>query len=117
MDTLLLREIGRSRRTGSPMMAAGLWLQLILSALLVGSLLIGVGFLPGKTQETQLALKIAAFSLFPLAFYTIFSAALREFERMDLFLLLNLAAALIQTCGAWLGPPGGGGGLRLAVLL
>src|SRR3990170_835314 len=117
MDTLLLREIGRIRRTGSPMMAAGLWLQLILSALLVGSLLIGVGFLPGKTQETQLALKIAAFSLFPLAFYTIFSAALRAFERMDLFLLLNLAAGFMQTCGAWLVLRAGGGVLGLAVLL
>ena len=117
MDTLLLREIGRSRRTGSPLMAAGLWLQLVLSALLVASLTIGAGFLPGKTQETQLALKIAAFSLFPLAFYTVYSAALRAFERMDLFLLLNLAAALIQTCGAWLVLQAGGGVLGLAVLL
>jgi len=94
----------------APLLTAGLWLQLGLSALFIGGITVAAGWLPNKTPETVLALRLYSLSLIPLAFTTVFSASLRAHERMDLILVLNLLSAAVQTGGA-LALLGAGGGL------
>ncbi|HZD58633.1 MAG TPA: flippase [Anaerolineales bacterium] len=99
LDTLVIRAIGRGRRMDGALLGAALWLQLALSLAFVIAIKLSASLLPGKTPETLLSLQIYSLSLIPLAFYTLFSAVLRAFERMDLFLVLNLISGLIQAGG------------------
>jgi O-antigen/teichoic acid export membrane protein len=95
-DTLLIRELARSRDRRSPLLAAALWVQIGLSACFTAGVWLLGERLPNQSGETILALKIFSLALFPLAFYSVFSAALRAWERMELFTLANLAAAGAQ---------------------
>lgn len=98
-DTVLIRETARAGGL-TALAPVALWLQLALSALWAASV-IGIGFVfPAALPESRLPLIVYLLSLFPLAFYTVFSALLRAFERMELFLALNLSTALLQTLGA-----------------
>jgi len=97
MDTLLIREVARSRRTDLEILPAALGIQLALSILFMAGIFLLGSRLSSKTPETVLALKLYSFSLLPLAFTTVYSAVLRAFERMDLYLLLNFVAAACQT--------------------
>ncbi|MEJ2305621.1 MAG: oligosaccharide flippase family protein, partial [Anaerolineales bacterium] len=99
LDTLLIRQIGGTRRADTPLLGAALWLQLSLSLVFILVTSLSGGYLPSKSPETILSLRIYSLSLIPLAFYTISSAALRAFERMDLFFLLNSISALTQAAG------------------
>ncbi len=99
-DTLLIREIARAGHAATPSVAASLWIQLGLSALWLIGLALSDAALAGKTPETRLALKLYGLALIPMAFYTVFSATLRAYERMDLFLLLNVLTLSLQTGGA-----------------
>lgn len=101
-DTLLIRELAGSRDPRSPRLAAALWLQIGLSALFAAAVWLAGDYLPNQTGETVLALKLFSLALFPLAFYSVFSAALRAWERMELFTLANLATAGAQILGAGL---------------
>jgi O-antigen/teichoic acid export membrane protein len=102
LDTLLIRELAGSRDLESPYLPAALWLQLGLSAaFVVGVLLLSRG-LPHQTPDARLALQLYALAVLPLAFYTIYSAVLRAYERMDLFNHANLLVAGAQTAGVWL---------------
>ncbi|MFQ5854093.1 MAG: flippase [Anaerolineae bacterium] len=89
-----------SGRRAAPLVTATLWIQLGFSALLIGGIAVGAGWLPNKTPETVLGLRLYSLSLIPLAFNTAFSASLRAYERMDLILVLNLLSAVVQTGGA-----------------
>lgn len=93
-DMLLMREIA-SRRDFSQLPAA-LLLQLALSALFVVFVGVGAPFFPNQDTSTVLALRIYSLALFPLAFYTIFTSALRGMELMNSYGLLGLAGALLQ---------------------
>jgi O-antigen/teichoic acid export membrane protein len=92
-DTLLIRELARSRDPRSPLLAAALWVQIGLSAAFAAGVWLLGDHLPNQSGETILALKVFSLALFPLAFYSVFSAALRAWERMELYTLANLAAA------------------------
>lgn len=101
MDTLLIREIAKTRETKTNLVPAALWIQLALSIAFIAAIFFGGSAFTNKTPETIFALKLYALSLIPLALYTTISAILRAFERMDLYLTLNASAALAQTGGAW----------------
>ena len=101
-DTLLIRELAGSRDRRSPLLAAALWVQIGLSTLFAAAVWLAGDRLPNQTGETILALKLFSLALFPLAFYTVFSAALRAWERMDLFTLANLVTSGAQIAGVGL---------------
>ena len=102
LDTLLIRDLAGSRDLDSPYLPAVLWLQLALSAVfMVGVVLVSRG-LPHQTANSRLALQLYSLAILPLAFYTIYSAILRAYERMDLFNHINLLVAGAQTVGVWL---------------
>ena len=117
LDTLLIRQIGGTRRADTPLLGAALWLQLSLSLVFILVTSLSGGYLPSKSPETILSLRIYSLSLVPLAFYTISSAALRAFERMDLFFLLNLISALTQAAGGIIVLATGGSLLWLMIYL
>lgn len=116
MDTLLIREIATVRRANASLTAA-LTIQLLLALLFILTLLLAAAWLPRQTPQTLSALKLYSLSLLPLAFFTAYSAVLRAYERMDLFLLLNLVTAVFQTAGTYLILSGGGGLMALVWLL
>lgn len=117
LDTLLIRQIGGTRRADTPLLGAALWLQLSLSLVFILVTSLSGDYLLNKSPETILSLRIYSLSLIPLAFYTIFSAALRAFERMDLFFLLSLISALTQSIGGIILLATGGGLLSLMIYL
>lgn len=117
LDTLLIREIARTRNTDTTSLGAALWIQIVLSAIFILGIALAAGIWPNKNPETILSLKVYSLSLIPLAFYTIYSAALRAYERMDLFLLSNLVAVFIQTTGAFFIFRAKGNLLDIALLL
>jgi O-antigen/teichoic acid export membrane protein len=106
-DTLLIREVARHRteardqQAGGSLIAAALWIQLLLSVVWLVVVAIGANALNGQPPEVVLALKVYSLSLIPLAFFTVFTAVLRAHERMDLYLLLNVVVAFVQLGGAW----------------
>ncbi len=91
MDTLLIREIARTRTTATALAPAAFWIQLALSGIFIAAV-----FIAADQTETAFALRLYALTLIPLALYTIFSAILRAFERMDAFLALNVVTAILQ---------------------
>jgi len=97
VDVMLIRETARERRV-TPLASTALWLQIYLSLLWCSLFLIGsFALLPLELTATLILYNL---SLVPLAFYTVFSSILRAFERMDLFMGLNLCNALLQVLGA-----------------
>jgi O-antigen/teichoic acid export membrane protein len=99
-DTLLIRELAGSRDPRSPLLAAALWVQIGLSAVFAAGVWLLGDHLPNQSAETLLALKLFSLALFPLAYYSVFSAALRAWERMDLYTLASLATAGTQIVAA-----------------
>jgi O-antigen/teichoic acid export membrane protein len=91
-DTLLIREIARSGQI-SPIAANALGLQMLLSA---GWCLVMLVYTPGSP------LFIYSLALFPLAIFSVTTAILRAFERMDLFWGLSLINGVAQLLAAWL---------------
>ena len=85
-DTLLIREIAKERHVTS-LVHRALTLQFVLSALWCFTLVL---------FRVQMPLLIFSLSLFPLAVFSIVSALLRAFERMDLFWGLSLVSGFIQ---------------------
>lgn len=117
LDTLLVRELARSRDPGSYYLPAALWLQLGLSLAVIPVLLLVSRWIPHQTPGTLLAIKIYSLALLPLAFYTVYSAVLRAYERMDLFLLVNFLVVAAQLAGAGLVLYLGGNLVALSVVL
>jgi O-antigen/teichoic acid export membrane protein len=114
-DMLLIREIAAG--AGLAQLPAALVVQLTLSALFVGLIFVGAPALPGQSRAAVLALQIYSLSLFPLAFYTVFTAALRGKERMDLYTLLNLTVSFLQVAAVWLFVRPGGSVVTVALIL
>jgi O-antigen/teichoic acid export membrane protein len=96
LDTLLIREIAGRQGANMPLIPAALVLQLAISTLIILLIVAFAGRLPNQTAETWLALRLASLSLIPLALATVYSAALRAYERMDLYLLFSLLGAATQ---------------------
>jgi O-antigen/teichoic acid export membrane protein len=101
-DTLLIREVARVRDGKDALISTALILQLGLSGVFLAGLLIWSGLLPHASRDTVLGLRLYGLALVPLAFFSIFTAVLRAWERMDLYLAANLLAAVLQTSFAWL---------------
>lgn len=114
LDTYLIREVARERRAAPPVLAAALWIQLGFSALFILAINLGAPFLTNKTPETLLALRLYSLALIPLAFTTVFSAVLRAYQRMDLYVLAALVTAIAQALAAFAVLAQGGGLLPLA---
>jgi PST family polysaccharide transporter len=114
-DTLLVREIAATKDLS--LLAPALALQLALSAASVAFFFVFAPGLPNPGGETQPALQIYSLALFPLAIYTVTSAALRGYAQMERYMWLNLAAAGLQLCLAWFFIRPGGSLTTLAWLL
>ncbi len=99
LDTLLIREVARAGRADGPLPALALAGQLLLALVWTVALWIWTAA-GGQDVEAAAALRVYSLALFPLAFFTVNSALLRAFERMDLFFLAGLAAAAAQTAAA-----------------
>ncbi len=93
-DMLLIREIAAGN--GFSRLPAALWLQLLLSGLFIAAVVLGAPMLPKQSPDSVTALQIYSLALIPLAFYTVFTTALRSKQRMDLYALLNLMVAALQ---------------------
>ncbi len=90
-DTYIVREVARTRKT-TPLLARALGLQLFFSAL---------WWMATLLLRPNPALLIYSLSLFPLAFFSVATARLRGFERMDMVWSLSLLNGLFQTGAAF----------------
>jgi len=99
-DMALIREI--AARDDLSSLPAALIIQLVLSILLIAVIWLGGGLIPNQSLETLLALKIYILSLIPLAFFTVFTTALRGKQRMEAYAVLNLMAAGLQASAIFL---------------
>ena len=99
-DSLLIREFAGGRVDPGRLLTSALALQLVLSLVCIVFIAGGAGWLPGRSADTVTALRIYALALLPLAFYSVFSAALRGWERMDLYAQLTIGTAGLQTVAA-----------------
>lgn len=113
IDTILIREIAYARgRAGEPVnetLTTALSVQLVLSLCFMGGIWLVAPRLPNQTAETIPAFYLAALSLIPFAFSTVYSAVLRAYERMDLYLVFNLATVVTMVAGAAVVLARGGG--------
>ncbi len=102
-DTLLIRETARGRTEGEDGAAASaaLALQLGLSGLAIGGVAVASRVLPNLTAAARAGLALYALALIPLAFFSVYTALLRGYQRMDAYLLVNLLTVSVQTAGAW----------------
>jgi O-antigen/teichoic acid export membrane protein len=89
-DTFLIREIARTGKTAD-LIARAFGLQFFLSSLWV----IATLFLASNSP-----ILIYSLALFPLAVFSVATATLRAFERMDLVWTLSLANGLMQFVAA-----------------
>ena len=93
-DMLLIREIAGQGNLSRLVYA--LVLQLGLSALFIILLWLFGARIPNQSMETITALRIYSLALIPLAFFTVFTTALRGVQRMDMYSLLNLIVSALQ---------------------
>jgi O-antigen/teichoic acid export membrane protein len=113
-DMLLIRAVA-SRQDFSGLPAA-LLIQLVLSGFFIAALWTGAGRIPNQSPEAVRALQIFSLALIPLAFFSIFTTALRGRQLMGWYALLNMAAPALQVGAViWMGP--GGGLIRLSLYL
>ena len=93
-DMLLIREIAaKDDLSGLP---AALTVQLALSTCFIAVVWSFGAWIPNQSQETIMALKVYSLALFPLAFFTVFTTALRGKQLMDIYALLNILVSLLQ---------------------
>ncbi len=93
-DMVLIREI--AARDDLSRLPAALALQLVLSVLLIVAVWSLGSRIPNQSAAAILALRIYSVSLIPLAFFTVFSTALRGTQRMDAYAVLNLIVPALQ---------------------
>jgi O-antigen/teichoic acid export membrane protein len=116
-DILLIRQIARERRVDLPEIRTALGLQLVLSAGYIAAIWLWTLFNPPKPAEFLTSLRLYSISLLPLALFSVFSAMLRGFERMDLFMIASLATACVQIAAVWSVMQAGGGLTSLVLAL
>jgi O-antigen/teichoic acid export membrane protein len=93
-DMLLIREI--AAKGDLSRLPSALVVQLVLSGLFIAALWMFSAWIPNQSPETSAALKIYSLALIPLAFFTVFTTALRGVQRMDVYSLLNLIVSVLQ---------------------
>lgn len=126
LDTMLIRDVAASdspatanhqERALSGVFSAALLIQLGLSALILAALAALGPSLLNQTAGTQSTLLVAALSLIPLAFSTVFSAILRGRRYMGAFALFSVATAASLGLGAGVLWRRGGSLLDVALIL
>ena len=114
-DMLLIREIaGNGQLSG---LGEALLIQLALSAAFIAAVIAGAPYFPNQSPEAVLGLRITSLGLIPLAFFSVFTAALRGRQRMGAYMVLNLALAAMQAGAAALVMGLGGNVVTAAALL
>ena len=115
-DMLLIREI--AGKNDLSQLLPALLIQLVLSAGFILLVWAAAPLLPNQSPAGVLGLKIYSLALVPLAFFSVFTAALRGKQRMDLYTALNLTVSALQLAAVWvLIRPGGSIVLLAEVLL
>src|SRR5574341_2494220 len=93
-DMLLIREIAaRDDLSGLPL---ALFAQLVLSLIFIAAVWLFGMWIPNQNSETIFALRIYCLALIPLAFFTVFTTALRGKQFMDAYALLNIIISALQ---------------------
>lgn len=87
-DMLIIRELAAKRDLS--LLPASLFAQLGLSLPFILLVFLFAPTLPNQTKDAVVALQLYSLALIPLAFYSVFSSALRGVERMDSFTWLNI---------------------------
>ena len=93
-DMHLIREIAAEGNFSD--VPSVLIVQLALSFLFIGLIFLVAPYLPHQTPTSALALKIYSLALIPLAFFTVFTSALRGAEEMTAYALMNFLLPLLQ---------------------
>jgi len=93
-DMLLIREIAATNDLSR--LPYALVLQLALSALFIGAVWAFGAWIPNQSREAIIALKIYSLALVPLAFFTVFTTALRGVQRMEVYASINVVFSLLQ---------------------
>ena len=114
-DMHLIRQIAAGNDLS--MLPAALTLQIVISCLFIAAVLLAAPFFTSLTPDGMAALRVYSFSLFPLAFFTVFTTALRGKQQMEAYTLLNLALAAMQVMAALIIFIGRGDLVTLAWLL
>ncbi len=114
-DMLLIREI--AARDGLSRLPAALLIQLGLSGMFIAAVLLAAPILPNQSPAVAAGLEIYSFALLPLAFFSVFTTALRGKQLMDAYTLLNLAVNLLPAGAVWLFLRPGSSVVALAVML
>ncbi|MEP7135384.1 MAG: flippase [Chloroflexota bacterium] len=114
-DMYLIREIAAKSELSE--LSPVLFLQLLLSFLFIGFVYLLARYLPNQTPETVLALKVYSFALIPLAFFTVFTSALRGAQKMTAYAWLNLVIPVIQALAIFIFIQHGTNIVTLAYLL
>lgn len=104
LDTLLIRDVAAARTKPSPILTGTISSVLILQLALAGLFILAIRLfgpqLPNQSSATLPALGLAAVSLIPLAFSTIYSAILRGHELMFAYMAFSVVTALVMGLGA-----------------
>ena len=114
-DMLIIREV--AARDTLPLLPAALVIQLTLATLFTILVFLGAPSLANQTPAAVWALQVYSLALFPLAFYTVFSAALRGYQHMAAFSQLTLIVAALQVGLTWFMIQPGSSVVSLAWLL
>jgi O-antigen/teichoic acid export membrane protein len=77
----------------------------------------GARWLPNQSADAARGLQIYSLALLPLAFFSVFTTALRGKQRMDAYMLANLAASFLQAAAVALFVRPGGSVAGLAGVL
>ena len=93
-DMSIIREIAAHDNLSH--VPAALLIQLVISFILIVVIWFGAPYLPHQSAESILALRVYAFALIPLAFFTVFTTALRGKQQMNAYTWLNLIGSFLQ---------------------
>jgi len=93
-DMYLIREIAAQAKFSE--LPSALALQLVLSFVFIAFVYLISPRLPNQTAESILALRVYSFALIPLAFFTVFTSALRGMQKMIPYAWLNLIIPILQ---------------------
>jgi len=114
-DMYLIREI--AAKADFSELPSVLVLQLILSCLFIAFIFLLAPYLPNQTVDSVLALKVYSIALIPLAFFTVFTSALRGTQRMRAYAWLSFAIPVLQVVAILIFIQRGAGIVSLAYLL
>lgn len=114
-DMVLIREI--AAKTALSRLSPALVLQLSLSCPFILLVFMLAPWLPNQSTDSLYALRVYSFALIPLAFFTVFTSALRGVQKMGSYAWLNLTVAALQLVVILLFIPPGAGIVRLTSTL